>query len=755
MIYRIARLELNTLFSSPISWLVLLALFVYSMYLALSPMEQGIINTTLNGPSFGSLTAGRLSGPRTGVIPAVNNLLMLLVPLAVMGVISRERASESIKLLLSSPISLKDVVLGKFLALTLLCLLLTSIVGLSVLILGLSIQDFYWPQAFSCLLTVFLLSWVYSTITLYFSTLSKYPIVDVIATAALLGGLTLIDRFLLDVPVIGDICYWLAIPAHTRSGINGWLMSRDIGYFLLIAALFVFLTYQSLAQMRRTPEQKNKGRLRSVGVVMAVGLIGFVIASPKHTLYWDLSSDKKYSLSESTEALMTSLDSPITVSTYANLSFSGHRDVSGRGPKAYRYELERYSQFWPDYTLNYYLYYTKPSPNRMSPSMASLTDAEFKAAMLDRFQVSEDDLIAPSTLAEALDVQRFGDGMSRVFEYNERTMVMPDGFKPRIRSLAEEVDYAALFTILKEGQKSVFVANGNGERGIDPASYRGWQRYLTSHRHRSSLYWAGFEPQAKPLATLTADQAPDLLVIADPTTPYSDEALAKVKAYIDHGGNLIIASEPNNVAIQPILSLLKVRQKAGLLVSSHRILNADEGVIDSQSWLPLPNVSRMRPVPHLQTAAAFDTDWVSDFTVEPLWQSNANQSWLDTAGLNALEKAEFQPEQGDQKGEQTVALALTRSVKEKAQKILVLGDADFLSNQTYHAETASETTGGKVVSWLTDGQYPMEITYAPTTDRTYTVTRSILNLLVWVFWVIVPALIAVMAGYRRYRRRVA
>ena len=117
-IVKIAKTELALLFYSPIAWFLLVA-FLFQAGLAYTgAIENVVISQEMGGRRLQFLTflTGRIFAPPYGIWPSLVQNLYLYLPLLTMGLMSREISSGSIKLLLSSPIKVRDIVLGKYAA---------------------------------------------------------------------------------------------------------------------------------------------------------------------------------------------------------------------------------------------------------------------------------------------------------------------------------------------------------------------------------------------------------------------------------------------------------------------------------------------------------------------------------------------------------------------------------------------------------------------------------------------------------------
>ncbi|MEK7839689.1 MAG: ABC transporter permease subunit, partial [Pseudomonadota bacterium] len=129
MILTIAWREFRSLFLSPLAWailavlqLILGILFFYILIVVYGPnqdkyalMEGWPGATLIILPNFLTLAAF---------------LLLLVVPLLTMRLISEERRAKTLTLLFSAPISMTEIVLGKYLGVMLFLLLVLALVAL-------------------------------------------------------------------------------------------------------------------------------------------------------------------------------------------------------------------------------------------------------------------------------------------------------------------------------------------------------------------------------------------------------------------------------------------------------------------------------------------------------------------------------------------------------------------------------------------------------------------------------------------------
>ena len=140
-IYRIARLELQTLFFSPIAWLIIV-IFTFQAATIFANFCSAIVTNAAAGYAIKAITKIIFSNPMGGLYSTMVQHLYLYIPLLTMGLMSREFGSGSIKLLYSSPVTNIQIILGKFLSMMIFGLVLVGILLFFVCFAGINIEHF-------------------------------------------------------------------------------------------------------------------------------------------------------------------------------------------------------------------------------------------------------------------------------------------------------------------------------------------------------------------------------------------------------------------------------------------------------------------------------------------------------------------------------------------------------------------------------------------------------------------------------------
>ena len=129
IIYRIALAELQSLFYSPVAWLILIVFTIQCSFAFTGVVDANVVRKAM-GYGVGNLTLDIYAGMH-GFFKTLQEYLYLYIPLLTMGLMSGELSSGSIKLLYSSPVRNSQIILGKYLSMLVYGLVLIGIICFS------------------------------------------------------------------------------------------------------------------------------------------------------------------------------------------------------------------------------------------------------------------------------------------------------------------------------------------------------------------------------------------------------------------------------------------------------------------------------------------------------------------------------------------------------------------------------------------------------------------------------------------------
>ena len=244
MIWHIAALELRRLFLSPLAWCVLAVEVCILAYIFLIGIDnyQNVQPQLIRMPAPPGLT-DLVVAP---LFAQAAVILLFAVPMLTMRLISDERRGQTLSLLLSAPVSMTEIILGKFFGVTVFFLILVFLVTmmpLSLLVGG--HLDF--GMLASGLLGVVLLTASFIAVGVFMSTLTAQPAIAAVSTYGVLLGLWIIDW--VGAGRGGDyngLLGYLSILRHYESLLKGIFNSSDVIYYLLFIATFILLSIRRL-----------------------------------------------------------------------------------------------------------------------------------------------------------------------------------------------------------------------------------------------------------------------------------------------------------------------------------------------------------------------------------------------------------------------------------------------------------------------------------------------------------------------------
>jgi len=245
----IARFEYRRLFLSPLAWTLIAGLQFILALLFLVFLENFI--TELQ-PKL-AVIADAPGATDTIIAPMLiwaGILWLGVMPLLTMRSFSEERLYQRQALLMSAPVSITEMVLGKYLGLLL--FLLTALLPLLITAASLSLgTSLDWGKLGAGFLGLFLMLASFSAAGLFLSTLSRQP---ALAAGLSYGLLALLFVFYVSGKSQGSesaLFVYLSHFGHFLSLNSGLVHSSDVLYFLLFAAGFLILTVQRLDSERR------------------------------------------------------------------------------------------------------------------------------------------------------------------------------------------------------------------------------------------------------------------------------------------------------------------------------------------------------------------------------------------------------------------------------------------------------------------------------------------------------------------------
>jgi ABC-2 type transport system permease protein len=254
-ILTIAGKEIRSLFVSPIAYVVLTGFLLLGGWFFFNLLFRFTYMLSLYTGLQNTEGLQSLNLNEYVMAPLLHNLtivLVIMIPIITMRAFAEEKRSGTYELLLTSPLRVTEIVLGKLLgalAFLAVMILLTAIYPAILLLygnpeLGIVAAGY---------LGLFLLAAVFVSVGLLTSSLTENQIV-----AAVTCFVVLLLLYVISWPAettgfkLGNMLKYLSVVEHFGEMVKGLIDTRDIVYFLSLIVLSLFLTHRAVEASRQS-----------------------------------------------------------------------------------------------------------------------------------------------------------------------------------------------------------------------------------------------------------------------------------------------------------------------------------------------------------------------------------------------------------------------------------------------------------------------------------------------------------------------
>jgi len=247
MIATIGLQELRRMMLSPLAWVILALIQFVTALQFLDSLEDFMLNQPRlvgmdNPPGVSDWVVAPLFAD-------VAFMLLMVVPVISMRSLSAERREKTLSLLMSSPVSMTEIVLGKYLGMMLFLAIMVGMISLMPLTLwfGTSLDI---GKLFTGSLGLFLMLCAFAAAGLFISSLTESPAVAAVASFFLLFGLWLMFWISSGGEQLKGIVEYISLLHHFVPLLQGSINSADVAYFVIFAFTFLVLTIRRLDAQR-------------------------------------------------------------------------------------------------------------------------------------------------------------------------------------------------------------------------------------------------------------------------------------------------------------------------------------------------------------------------------------------------------------------------------------------------------------------------------------------------------------------------
>lgn len=643
------------------------------------------------------------------VLSSVYFVLLIIVPVLTMRSMAEEKRQKTDQLLMTAPVSLWKIVLGKYLAMVTIFLIPMAVICLYPLIL-LQFGSVSLPMAYTAILGYTLFGAACLAIGLFLSAVTESQVIAAVLTFGVLFFLNMasgIANVIGASGILASVFNALCIYQPFINFVQGMFDLTGVIYYVTVIALALFLTVQLL--------QKKHGTYRVSMVAfgcVAVVLVNLIAGQlPSRYLKYDVSSQKLFTTGEQTEEILKGLDEDITLYLIAQ---QGSEDAT------LQELLERYEGLSshikvetkdPVLYPNFVSQYT--SENLSENSVLVVGQNRSKAVdYYDIYQYSMDYSTYSSTLSSF-------DGEGQIT--------------------------SAIAYVTAEDMPVVYTLAGHDEADLSTT--------VTSSIEKENI-------ELKSLSLLTEEAVPEdakAVIINGAISDISEDEKNKLEAYMEQGGQVVTLlgyTEKDTPNLDSLLSDYGITLAGGMVLESdsrHHIPNYPYYLLpDIQSSGYTSDVSSRYVLMAFAQGMTESAEHSDNLTYESLL-TTSNQSYSKTD----LQSENLSQEENDIAGPFDLGAVVTKITEEGTEAKLVVFSSETLLDE----QVDSMVSGGNstlfmnVMSQLVDHESTVSIEPKSMSTEYLTVNAGSA-----IFWglltiILIPLLLLATGGVIWFGRR--
>lgn len=519
----IYKRELRSYFCSFTGWLfVAVNLFVMGLYFIVYNMLMGY-------PTIAY------------VLQSIVFTFIVTIPILTMRTLSEERKNKTDQLILTAPVSVGRIVLGKYLALATVLFVPTAFMGILPLFLMRG-GEFQMGVSYASVLGFFLYGCLALAVGLFLSSLTESVVIAaVLSFGALFLGYIMpgISNLLTTTgtssvtAAIGKVlsCFDMVSRFDTLS--SGYFELEAVVYYLTAIALALFCTAQTIQKRR----YNVAGGGLKVGAFSVTGILLMIVLTvvvnlglnyvPEQYSSFDLTENRLYALTDETKAFLSGLSEDITIYVLAE---------EGAGDADFSKTLERMADqsghikikyVSPAKNPNFYQNYTETQPSTGS----LIVEGEKRSTEVD-----------------------YGDIYTYEMDYSTYSY-QTTGYD------GEGQTVSAIAYVTTEDMPVFYAIGGHGELELE-------EKFVNTITKENA--------SCETLMLYSVDEIPEDaqgVILNAPTSDYSKEDAEKIIAYLQKGGNALIVStmtEGEMTNFKSILDFYGITEVDGTIVEQDR-----------------------------------------------------------------------------------------------------------------------------------------------------------------------------------------
>lgn len=531
----IYKREVKAYFQSVIGWLFLAAtIFLAGLYFFAINLVYGYADLT-------------------NTIGSILFLLIITIPILSMRILSEDKKQKTDQLTLTSPVSIGSIVMGKYLTMATIFTISTLVICTFPLILS-AFGEVPYGESYTAILAYYLFGLTGLAIGLFVSSITESQVI----AAVLSFGIFFLGYMMSSITqlisstgnLLTDILNCFDFYGRMMDMMQGTLELKSVVYFLTIIFVCIFLTIQSIQKRRYQISVKSlkmgaySTSMIAIVLVAAVFLNLAVNQLPDSMTGIDVTSQKLYSLTDTTEEVLANLEEDVTI--YVLDSEDGEDVTLGQTLQRYAGASDHIKIEYKDPVVypNFYQEYTDDTTLRMN---SLIVESSKRSTVINYSDIYE-------------------------YDYSSSYYGQVSGYD------AEGLLTSAISYVTGDDMPVVYTLEGQDEETI-PASFQDGIKKLNIETQSLNL--------------LTEESVPEDaagVIIFAPQSDISENVADQLIAYLDKGGKIFVTTTYIDNFSETMPNLSKVLDYFGLSVADGLVMEGDRNYYTQLPFYLLPNV---------------------------------------------------------------------------------------------------------------------------------------------------------------------
>ena len=469
--------------------------------------------------------------------------------------------------------------------------------------------------------------------------------------------------------------------------------------------------------------------------IVVLGLC-YLTSLPQARIYMDLTANRNQTLSQASQRILKSIKKPLIIHTYVNvLDATAYMGAPNMHNKINTF-FEPYMRFIPDIKIDYQFYYGVLNKAQLAEQFPGKNLQQIVNEQSAFWGIDPKEVKPVSLLREQTNLQKENFRFVWQLESGNRKTFLRI-FDDVGRLPFEQEIASALKQLVDPSPRLVFL-QGQNERTLSSAEDAGYQLAISKGEFRESLINKGFRVEAWLNRSFPKQVKNDILVIADPVVAFSEQELQNLKMYLETGGDLLVLGEPGR---QDLLNPLL--QQVGIRFTKNKL---EKQSADFAADFLLPAYAKPKGLKDPSFFSTYlqelKTPVVMDGAVG-ITVTDLKYNWQPV--LNHLSQHNTTP----------LAMSMSRIQNGKEQRILVLGDADVMSNAAINRSnipTANQQFVRVLFRWLSQDDWPVDVHIPQLKDDELNLSHAASGNIRLLFLVLLPAIVAGLGSLKFIKR---